>query len=380
MPSFFNSPLLDLIQSQTKTPEQQVQRATSPLTQAQQNSKTLYQQLSEAPIEIKPIISPRESTGTVHSVQQNPHTDEVPVNVEERRKQALNALETLIDFTPVIGDIKGLTFDPIRAGIQGGWRAGVSMAGLGLIGLVPGVGDTAKMVGKKLKNIDWKSLRYELDPRYMRVYHATDAPFDINHFYTGTINDSGLHTSKKVLDNQGDVVYKLYTKKPSFRFFDTWSNGAMMFNPNRKFSKGTEFEITPATEQLLKKAGVPYTIEYSNFYQKPAIKIGEDKTVDLSKLIFPNNPELQQSLSDLALKQSQFKSNNGTFDPNHKSEIIKINTEVSDILSKNGYKVGVYKNANPYETVEDTYSIFDPSAIKHSVRIKEKGGKLNENN
>lgn len=165
MSNFFNSPLLDLIQSQFKTPEQQVQRATSPLTQAQRNSKTLYQQLSESsqnPIEIKPIISARDATGTVYSVKDNPHTDTVPENIEERQKQALNILETMIDFTPIVGDIKGLTFDPIRAGIQGGWRAGLSMAGLGLIGLVPGVGDAAKTSGKILhsakKANSWRDL------------------------------------------------------------------------------------------------------------------------------------------------------------------------------------------------------------------------------
>lgn len=122
MPNFFNSPLLDLIQSQTKTPEQQMKRTVSPLSQAQQNSKTLYQQLSESsqnPIKIKPIISPRDATGTVQSVRHNSHTDEVPTNIDERMRQNREVLETIIDFTPVIGDIKGLTFDPIRAGLQG---------------------------------------------------------------------------------------------------------------------------------------------------------------------------------------------------------------------------------------------------------------------
>lgn len=76
-------------------------------------------------------------------------------------------------------------------------------------------------IPESIRNIDWKSLQYELDPRYMRVYHATEKPFDIQHFYTGTVNDSGLHTSKKPLSGFGDVLYKLYIKKPSFRFYDT---------------------------------------------------------------------------------------------------------------------------------------------------------------
>lgn len=63
--------------------------------------------------------------------------------------------ETILDFTPIVGDIKGLTIDPYRAYKEGGWDAGLKMAGLGLIGLVPVVGDAAKKAGKViLKSVD----------------------------------------------------------------------------------------------------------------------------------------------------------------------------------------------------------------------------------
>lgn len=157
MSSFFNSPLLDLIQTGSNTPLAQVQRATSPLTTAQRESKSLYDQLLETssqPIEIKPIISARDATGTVQSVRDNPHTDAVPTNIDERMRQNLQALETMIDFTPYIGDIKGVTWDPIVAGLRGGLGAGLQMARFGLIGLIPGVGDVAKKVGKTaMKNV-----------------------------------------------------------------------------------------------------------------------------------------------------------------------------------------------------------------------------------
>lgn len=143
MPTIFNLPILTLLQSGPKTPEQQVQRATSPLQQSVNGGQRIsLPDFTAQPIQIKPIIPARDATGTVQSVQHNTHTDQVPTNVDERLKQNRQILgdvvETAIDFTPVIGDIKGLTWDSIKAGIEGGFGAGLSMAGLGLIGLAPG--------------------------------------------------------------------------------------------------------------------------------------------------------------------------------------------------------------------------------------------------
>lgn len=48
-----------------------------------------------------------------------------------------NIGETILDFTPVIGDIKGLTIDPYLAFKNEGLSAGLITAGLGLIRLIP---------------------------------------------------------------------------------------------------------------------------------------------------------------------------------------------------------------------------------------------------
>lgn len=160
MSNFFNSPILTLLQSGPKTPEQQVQYATSSLQQYLNGGQRVsLPDFTQQPIQIKPIIPARDATGTAQSVRYNTHTDQVPTNVDERLKQNRQILgdivETVIDFTPVIGDIKGLTWDPIKAGIEGGFGAGLSMAGLGLVGLVPGVGDAIKKSGKiAIKNLD----------------------------------------------------------------------------------------------------------------------------------------------------------------------------------------------------------------------------------
>lgn len=173
MSNFFNSPILTLLQSGPKTPEQQVQYATSPLQQSLNGEQRVsLPDFTAQPIQIKPIIPARDATGTAQSVRYNTHTDQVPTNVDERLKQNRQILggivETAIDFTPVIGDIKGLTWDPIKAGIEGGFGAGLSMAGLGLIGLIPGVGDWIKK--SKIKKLDDKIFNYEtLNPKIVNI-------------------------------------------------------------------------------------------------------------------------------------------------------------------------------------------------------------------
>lgn len=256
-------------------------------------------------------------------------------------------------------------------------------AGLDAIPFVSGTKNIINKLPKfqipeSIKNIDWKSLQYELDPRYMRVYHATEKPFDIQHFYTGTVNDSGLHTSKKPLSGFGDVLYKLYIKKPSFRFYDTWTNGAQMFNPAYSIKTTDQYDNTPGMRMLLDKAKVKYQIG-DGFFGPSTIRPTENIDLNLAKIIFPKNPQLQSVLSDLAIKQKSM-LNFGRVLPGTEQKVTDINKQVSNILSKNGYDVGVYRNVNSYETTDDTYSIFNNDAIKHIIRIKRRGGKINENN
>lgn len=171
MPTIFNSPMLTLLQSGPKTPEQQVQRVTSPLQQSLNGRQRIsLPDFTAQPVQIKPIISARDATGTAQSVQHNTHTDQIPTNIDERLKRNRQILgdvmETAIDFTPVIGDIKGLTWDPIKAGIEGGFGAGLSMAGLGLIGLIPGVGDVAKKAGKKISKLQLPSFQKDVNTSF----------------------------------------------------------------------------------------------------------------------------------------------------------------------------------------------------------------------
>lgn len=81
---------------------------------------------------------------------------------QKRIQTAKDVGETVLDFTPVVGDIKGLTYDPYVAykdaggGLRGIGYGGLT-AGLGLIGLIPGFGDAVAKVGRHtLKTINKK--------------------------------------------------------------------------------------------------------------------------------------------------------------------------------------------------------------------------------
>ena len=77
-----------------------------------------------------------------------------------------NIGETILDFTPVIGDIKGLTVDPYNAFKEDEWKGGLTMMGLGLLGLVPFVGDVTKKVGKKINKLQLQSFQKDINTSF----------------------------------------------------------------------------------------------------------------------------------------------------------------------------------------------------------------------
>ena len=77
-----------------------------------------------------------------------------------------NIGETILDFIPIVGDIKGLTVDPYRAFKEDGWKDGLTMMGLGLLGLIPFIGDTAKKVGKKINKLQLPSFQKDINTSF----------------------------------------------------------------------------------------------------------------------------------------------------------------------------------------------------------------------
>lgn len=256
-----------------------------------------------------------------------------------------------------------------------------------------------KVLGQKLLNSD---LRYELDPRYMKVYHHSPEPFDIANFNVATKNDAGLHVSPYPDYNSdfGDVIYKGYVKRPSFEFFDRGSNGYNMFTPIDKGDPISLLKIdSPLTERYLKAAYSPKSLKklkftpltgsdvqgvpgkYTRKYKVLKFGLGADNNVDAIDLIFPNESSaFKEDLRKIVNAGIDKKVNARSKYPLSIEDVnnnnIWVNKQVSDFLSSHGYSVGEYPNSNPLEKFPQSFSIFDRNATHNWKRIRKEGGSI----
>lgn len=256
-----------------------------------------------------------------------------------------------------------------------------------------------KVLGQRLLNSD---LRYELDPRYMKVYHHSPEPFDIANFNVATKNDAGLHVSPypDYNSNFGNVIYKGYVKRPSFEFFDRGSNGYNMFTPIGKGDPMSLLKIdSPLTERYLKAAYSPKSLKklkftpltgsdvqgvpgkYTRKYKVLKFGLGTDNNVDAIDLIFPNESSaFKEDLRKIVNAGIDKKVNARSKYPLSIEDVdnnnIWVNKQVSDFLSSHGYSVGEYPNSNPLEKFPQSFSIFDRNAAHNWKRIRKEGGPL----
>lgn len=256
-----------------------------------------------------------------------------------------------------------------------------------------------KVLGQRLLNSD---LRYELDPRYMKVYHHSPEPFDIANFNVATKNDAGLHVSPypDYNSNFGNVIYKGYVKRPSFEFFDRGSNGYNMFTPIGKGDPMSLLKIdSPLTERYLKAAYSPKSLKklkftpltgsdvqgvpgkYTRKYKVLKFGLGTDNNVDAIDLIFPNESSaFKEDLRKIVNAGIDKKVNARSKYPLSIEDVdnnnIWVNKQVSDFLSSHGYSVGEYPNSNPLEKFPQSFSIFDRNAAHNWKRIRKEGGPI----
>lgn len=257
--------------------------------------------------------------------------------------------------------------------------------------------------GKELAKSAWNSdLRYELDPRYMKVYHHSPEPFDIYNFNIATKNDAGLHVSPYADYNSkfGNVIYKGYAKKPSFEFFDRGSNGYRMFTPiDSDETIGLLKTDSPLTERYLKAAYSPKSLKnlrltpltdlhiegipskYAEKYKALRFGLDADNDIDAIDLIFPKESStFKENLRKIANagidKNINVKSKYPLSIDDINKNNIWVNQQISDFLSSHGYSVGEYANSNPLEKFPQSFSIFDRSAAHNWKRIKKLGGSL----
>lgn len=256
-----------------------------------------------------------------------------------------------------------------------------------------------KVLGQRLLNSD---LRYELDPRYMKVYHHSPEPFDIANFNVATKNDAGLHVSPypDYNSNFGNVIYKGYVKRPSFEFFDRGSNGYNMFTPIDKGDPISLLKIdSPLTERYLKAAYSPKSLKklkftpltgsdvqgipskYTRKYKALKFSLNADNNVDAIDLIFPNESsafkeDLRKIVNAGIDKKVNAKSKYPLSIEDVNNNNIWVNKQVSDFLSSHGYSVGEYPNSNSLEKFPQSFSIFDRNAAHNWKRIRKEGGPI----
>lgn len=127
--------------------------------------------------------------------------------------------ETVLDFIPIIGDVKGLTYDVYQGYKDEGLKGAAINAGLGLLGLVPFVGDGIKAsvkVGKKAnklakivdKVVDYSKLTdKEWDDLYNKALKSGDK-IELQRLRDAHFKVKAPNT--KIVDNEGNVkpVYR----------------------------------------------------------------------------------------------------------------------------------------------------------------------------
>lgn len=189
--------------------------------------------------------------------------------------------ETILDFTPIVGDIKGLTVDPYRAYKEDGWKGALSMAGLGLIGLIPGIGDAAKK-GFKTFQLN-RLLNKNIKKAVNLTYPTTIIPkINLSHF-TQVDNIPKDYINSKTLSISGKdiAVYNLLPR------YNRWAK----FYGYPEISTETPIKDI---EFLMKKSFE----KHNRFYRGLQMPVGED--LDNVKKILGKNASSEDIMNYIA--------------------------------------------------------------------------------
>ena len=229
--------------------------------------------------------------------------------------------------------------------------------------------------------------KYITHPSYKTYYHGSPHPFDIKNFYRGTAHDVGLHVGDKNIatsmanwGNNGGTVYKIRAPKPNAETIDLWANN------HRHLSTNFEVKAAPKSNQnviswysyrsypgdklrlkLLQESGA-----------KPSFDAGAlhtENTVSLNlRNQFPNiAKKFQQEADDIMRDAARYEKSAGNdWWGSFKYAATRLNTQTANLMSKAGYKVVKYVNANPMErpgmlpetTPYYSYFITDPNVIQ----------------
>lgn len=214
---------------------------------------------------------------------------------------------------------------------------------------------------------------YLTHPFYKTAYHGSPYPFDIKNAWTATANDMGLHASASPsiansMKESNGVVYKLRIPRENGEIMDLGRNGAEHFDRSRiykarpydEFASNGYYDTTPGDNyriSLLEQAGAKPKVVGNKLFTE------QDAIINVLDSEFPNIPSYMKpkvyAISHLA--KGNKNEYGQVFDLNYAKEL---NKQAADILSKSGYKVLKYNNANPFEGGGGlSYMITDPSVI-----------------
>lgn len=112
---------------------------------------------------------PRRYQSWIEGAPENSGMSEV-INQGRRKflKDVWDIGETAVDFIPVVGDIKGLTYDPYMDYRNNGLKSAVGTAMLGTIGLLPIGGDAVKEAAKVSKKAQPLYMTHIVDTKWLK--------------------------------------------------------------------------------------------------------------------------------------------------------------------------------------------------------------------
>lgn len=266
----------------------------------------------------------------------------------------------------------------------------VGEAGGFAAGFIPGVaGDMALDYGARLgaRIIDpvAKSFKYMLSPtKNIDVVHRSPVEFDVSNFYTGTVNDFGLHAGTPN-ESLGQVKYHLTIPKPRAKTLDLHANDYHHLMTDYVFEGRQQpgfYDSNPKEKSIFLWE---YLRNPKNWGKKlPHFTKNNDGLfirIQPDDLHFNARRRLTKSLSskeresfnkeaDIILNKAKVledreKNFFGAYTNNESKALAKkLNEETSALLHKYGIDVIEYPNHNYSEGLRPSYIITDPSAIQ----------------
>lgn len=220
--------------------------------------------------------------------------DAIKQDIRNSKENLQTIGETALDFTPVIGDIKGLTYDPYIAYKDNGIGAGLITAGLGLVGLIPVAGDAIKKSSSTFLNeIISRGIFDRRTPFLFKRKLKDTSKFmdEIRNYQIENINVLPLDEDTYI-KNIGDNSYGEFNNINNTATISIPKNTSLFQNAAKRKIRGTvAHEVEHGVQDIREKRLGFYPLTYfkgvENHYYEPNIDVlrnlGYDETFPMLK-------------------------------------------------------------------------------------------------